>query len=1741
MAGVMPDGGLFLEYRIAEFSGWPVTGMTGPRSLMGGWITDPVVVGGGKLVFSSSDLFWEHDGTYVGAERLYRHDTANPSGVADFGPCFHTNLRIVVDESTDGLTATVDLGNGEDMAFTRPTTDDPFTAPAGWERYQVTKVDGVQYKLTDKNGYTYTFLGSANPTRLINTRNRYGSGEDYSYDASGYVTHIGRYADGTGHVDDIHVLRDTAHAITSIYDYAGRTVNYSYDASSRLTKVEDACGSCSTLPTAEYAYDGSDRITAIKDADGSTIRTIGYDGSNRVSYDIDAAGGTFHFEYGTPDLVIDPEGNTSEYTFDGSGNLVTKNFTMGAGAGDDILYIYQYDSSRRVTSATLPSGAVVSYAYDSRGNALSQVVTADGRSITTFTASYESTYNRPLTITDALGDSKTCQYDANGNLTTLIVGLSGPTSSYSYNTKGLMTYKTSAAGRAMSYSYDTAGFVTTAVADPNGLALSAGYTRDDLGHALTTTSPEGHHVVHEYDKSGKVTQNTSAQGIVTQYEYDANARQTARKIMDGQTALYIWQTEYNTAGQVTKTITPDNSETTYAYDKAGRQSKQDEPNGRVSESVYDQVGRVITTKRGNAGGTVVVQSKIYDKMGNVVTTQDGDGHQTIYQYDGFGRQTKVIDPSGAYAAYDYDDASHQTGVRRYDSADTLMTYGKTEYDELGRVTKTRQKASPAGADGSSDAVTESQYDGDGRLVTQIVWYDASNANTSTYAYDGAGRQTAITNPDGLVTTYGFDGDSHRTSAIDANSNTTSYAYDADGRQVTVTNALGDYTVTEYDQRGLQTQVSQYASGGVIQAQSKYEYDIAGKQTLSRRMADPGGSIDNSKDYVVKTYYDAAGVQTQQTSASGQDTTYAYDQYGRQTLTTLPDGSYTASEYTVGGNRTKQVQYEIVTGSTKSYRQDYTYDVLDRAVTTHNQGPDGTFGNNDDLFVQYVYDALGRQVTTTDEAGKLAVNDYDALGRKTKGTEDAAGIARVTEYAYDRVGRLVTLAAYTDSPATGQENTVYQYNGRGLQTIVTYEETGNVTMAYDAAGNMTARTDEEGIVVDYAYDSVNRLTLRQKDGSSDNVERYAYDSLGRMITAQKGTSGNADAVSMSVFGYDALSRVTQESQAIAEGTAKAIDYTYDKAGNRMTLQHDNAAITSAYAYDSRDRCTGIDTYNGSAWVDLADYTWLGGAVSKREVTCDYPGGTKPKFKTDFQRDGILRVTKVENAHLTANQSDSGYGDLGTFEYTYDSASNVLTANQAGSMGYLDADRWYTYDTLNRVITAKYSDNQGWLATQSPTSWYSYDDLGNRISSKYRTEAAIGYEHDKANRMTKLANLTQGYDKAGNLTLAYSADRASTYKYAYDHNNRLAGVYDSSGVTRKAAFTWDALGRRIEFVNDVLAGTPTTRYYYDGVNEVAEYDGSGNRSRTYVHGISYVDERLMMHSDQTSRPYYYALDRMYDVVMLIDRAGAIVERYCYDAYGRPYIRESCGRGDMDDNTVMNSTDTSRFTAARNGSIWDPRADMDDDGDVDAADQTLYDAKVLIWPPTAAFGPTVAQAFSDVGNPYMFQGVPHFALDTAASATAGKLMLNHHRARFEDVAIGRWLTRDPREYGGGALQPRCPSDLWLEELGQQAHGVDDGAACFPGRRKASAATTLTNSDQARSRVSTATPLFEYSHSAPMSTFDPTGLRPACKSRTSTSCCSACSLDNCLVWPWSEDCCCGYCFVCNGYAGFFFVISCP
>ncbi|MCG8404245.1 MAG: hypothetical protein MI923_03510, partial [Phycisphaerales bacterium] len=81
----------------------------------------------------------------------------------------------------------------------------------------------------------------------------------------------------------------------------------------------------------------------------------------------------------------------------------------------------------------------------------------------------------------------------------------------------------------------------------------------------------------------------------------------------------------------------------------------------------------------------------------------------------------------------------------------------------------------------------------------------------------------------------------------------------------------------------------------------------------------------------------------------------------------------------------------------------------------------------------------------------------------------------------------------------------------------------------------------------------------------------------------------------------------------------------------------------------------------------------------------------------------------------------------------------------------------------------TDTQSWTAASEKATSFSYDDLGNRKTHIYRggdhflQQPTLAYEHDKANRMSKITGSgsysgvsNPAYDKAGNQTFAYSSD-------------------------------------------------------------------------------------------------------------------------------------------------------------------------------------------------------------------------------------------------------------------------------------------------------------------------------------------------------------------------------------------------
>jgi len=128
---------------------------------------------------------------------------------------------------------------------------------------------------------------------------------------------------------------------------------------------------------------------------------------------------------------------------------------------------------------------------------------------------------------------------------------------------------------------------------------------------------------------------------------------------------------------------------------------------------------------------------------------------------------------------------------------------------------------------------------------------------------------------------------------------------------------------------------------------------------------------------------------------------------------------------------------------------------------------------------------------------------------------------------------------------------------------------------------------------------------------------------------------------------------------------------------------------------------------------------------------------------------------------------------------------------------------------------------------------------------------------------------------------------SYQYEYDYENRMTSIADSNSNTI-AEFAYDALGRRIKKTDSVA---DETIYYYYSTNwqVLIEYDDANNFQRKFVYG-NYIDEVLAMDNDDVLIDLFYSLhNHLYSPAALAIGNGTVVERYEYDAYGKPHVLE------------------------------------------------------------------------------------------------------------------------------------------------------------------------------------------------------------------------------------------------------------
>ena len=483
-----------------------------------------------------------------------------------------------------------------------------------------------------------------------------------------------------------------------------------------------------------------------------------------------------------------------------------------------------YNSAGKVDTSTDAMGRITKYVYASPDfEDLLEVRNITGGANELLSAMTYDANHRPLTVTDAAGQTTTYTYNAAGQVLTVTNPL-GQTTTMAYNPQGYLASVTGAVtGATTTFAYDAYGRVAT-VTGPDGNATTTEY--DDLNRPTKVTYSDGTFeqmvydkldLVRSRDRKGRWTFMTynplrqlseveDAQGRVTRFDWCGCGSQL-ESLTDPMGRVTQWLRDLN--GKVVAKVLDDRTRTTYAYDTAGRLTQRTDAKGQFTLYDYFADGALKQVSYPNAQRPTPTVSYTYDaKYSRLATMTDGIG-TTQYAYQAI--TTPPVPGAGRLASVDGPWAN-----------DTI-TY---QYDALGRVVNR-----------AIAGVAETRFfDALGRIS------NVTNAlGAFTYTYDGlTSRLKQVDFPNGQKTKYTYDGPEFRLKSIEnlksdnSNISTFGYTYDLDGQiktwsQAADAQAPKTYTF-DYDAVNQLTGAVLNGPNGELLRQYTYGYDLMGNRT-----------------------------------------------------------------------------------------------------------------------------------------------------------------------------------------------------------------------------------------------------------------------------------------------------------------------------------------------------------------------------------------------------------------------------------------------------------------------------------------------------------------------------------------------------------------------------------------------------------------------------------------------------------------------------------------------------------------------------------------------------------------------------------------------------------------------------------------------------------------------------------------------------------------------------------------------
>jgi RHS repeat-associated protein len=559
-----------------------------------------------------------------------------------------------------------------------------------------------------------------------------------------------------------------------------------------------------------------------------------------------------------------------------------------------------------------------------------------------------------------------------------------------------------------------------------------------------------------------------------------------------------------------------------------------------------------------------------------------------------------------------------------------------------------------------------------------------------------------------------------------------------------------------------------------------------------------------------------------------------------------------------------------------------------------------------------YDSNGRLQTV--ETGVLASWQADTIA---PANWSGFTVSKTITLSYDANGRRVMeIVSQSNLPATVANVTQFDYDAFDRLTCTAVRMSPPFSSLPASACTLGTQTSSDpDRITSNAYDSLNRVIQVRKavgTGSEQAYATYSYtpDGLRQYIIDANGnrsqlTYDGFDRESGWYFpsptlpsGFNPATQVSALATAGAASTTDFESYGHDANGNRTSLKKRDGSIIYYY-YDALNRMwlkdlpgTANDVYYGYDLRGLQTYA-LFGSTSGPGVSSGYDGFGRLTSTTStmggvtrtvghlYDADGDrTRVTHPDNNYFLYNydgldrlsgiQENGGPSIVSQSYYPNGLRSGQTRGGVSTSYGYDSAERLQNWtDTLATtgpdVTTSLGYNAANQINTQSLTNTaYAFTDY---------TNGTTGYSPNGLNQYAGVAGTSFSYDANGNLT----SDGQTSY--TYDTENRLL----SASGAHSATLTYDPLGRLFQ----IVSGSTTTQFLYDGDELVAEYNGAGALLRRYVHGTQEDDPLIWYEGAAVSSAARRSMqaDHQGSIVSIADASGNVISIDRYDEYGRP----------------------------------------------------------------------------------------------------------------------------------------------------------------------------------------------------------------------------------------------------------------